>query len=108
MAVDTKHGDRLAEGLARGTGRRRAIARLGILALGGAGFFGRRQSAAAARRRCVDRCTKQCEHNDKFKGCSEQCRGWCDDRSVVHPGGWGRRGGPGLKVRAEPTKPFQG
>jgi hypothetical protein len=78
--MDTMNVDRLARSLAAGATRRRAIATLGALALGGAGFLGRRQSAAADIRRCINRCTEPCEDNDKYEGCAKRCRDWCERR----------------------------
>jgi hypothetical protein len=69
--------DTLAKQLSAGTNRRRALAGLGALALGGASVLGlTRDAAAGDRRRCIDRCVDHGGSDDK-KQRRERCRREC-------------------------------
>ena len=60
LFVGSTRFDSLSKQLATGATRRRAIAGLGALALGGVGVLGLTQDAEAnARRRCIERCVER-------------------------------------------------
>ena len=72
--------DTLAKQLSSGTNRRRALAGLGALALGGVSVLGLTQNAAADEKsRCVERCVDRGGNNDK-KQRRERCRRKCQNR----------------------------
>jgi hypothetical protein len=76
--VDTTKFDSLTKDLGTGTTRRRAIAGLGALALGGAGFLGLARGAAADnRRQCIERCV---DNAPKSKRARDRCRRRCENR----------------------------
>ena len=76
--VDTTKFDSLTKDLATGTTRRRAIAGLGALALGGAGLIGlTRDASAGNRRQCIERCV---ENAPKSKRARDRCRRRCENR----------------------------
>ena len=76
--MDSSQFDSLTKNMANGTTRRRAIAGLGALALGGAGFIGLARGAAAeGRRRCIERCV---DHAPKSKRARDRCRRRCENR----------------------------
>jgi hypothetical protein len=82
--VDTTRFDTLTKNMATGTTRRRAIAGLGALALGGAGIVGLTPDAAADdRRRCIERCNERGGDNGDNKDRRERrdrCRRKCANR----------------------------
>jgi hypothetical protein len=82
--VDTVRFDSLTKDIATGTTRRRTIAGLGALALGGAGLLALTQDAAADdRRRCIERCNaKRGDNasNEDRRDRRDRCRRKCENR----------------------------
>jgi len=79
--VDSTRFDSVSKQLATGTTRRRAIAGLGALALGGVGVLGLTGDAAAnARRRCIERCVDHGGDNQNKRKLRDRCRRRCEDR----------------------------
>ena len=79
--MDSTRFDSLSKQLATGATRRRAIAGLGALALGGVGVLGLTQDAEAnARRRCIERCVERGGDNRNKRKLRERCRRRCEDR----------------------------
>jgi hypothetical protein len=73
--------DSLSKQLAMGATRRRAIAGLGALALGGAGVLGlTRDASADARRECIERCVDRGEDGASLRKLRERCRRRCENR----------------------------
>ena len=71
----------MSKQLATGATRRRAIAGLGAVALGGAGVLGVTQDAAAdKRRRCIERCVDRGDEGVSLRKLRERCRRRCEDR----------------------------
>ena len=80
ISVEQKTFDSLTKQLAAGTNRRRALAGLGALALGGAGVLGLTRDAAADERRdCIERCVER-GGNNQLKDRRERCRRKCKNR----------------------------
>jgi hypothetical protein len=84
--VDSTRFDSVSKQLATGATRRRALAGLGALALGGVtglvlvGQSAAQVSAEDARRRCVERCVDRGGDNRKNRKRRERCRRRCEDR----------------------------
>ena len=79
--MDSTRFDSVSKQLARGATRRRAIAGLGALALGGAGVLGLTQEAAADdRRECIERCVDRGGDGASLRQRRERCRRHCEDR----------------------------
>jgi hypothetical protein len=79
--VDSTRFDSLSKQLATAATRRRAIAGLGALALGGAGVLGLTQDASADdRRRCIERCVERGGDNQNKRKLRDRCRRRCEDR----------------------------
>ena len=79
--MDSTRFDSVSKQLATGTTRRRALAALGALALGGAGVFGLpRDASADDRRRCINRCENHCRDNISNRKCRNRCQRRCEDR----------------------------
>ena len=84
--MDSTRFDSVSKQLATGATRRRTLAGLGALALGGVtglGLVG--QSAAQvstedARRRCIERCVDRGGDNRKNRKRRDRCRRRCEDR----------------------------
>ena len=79
--VDSTRFDSLSKQLATGATRRRAIAGLGALALGGAGILGVTQGASAdERRKCIERCVDHGGDNVSLRKLRDRCRRRCENR----------------------------
>lgn len=84
--MDSTRFDSLSKQLATGATRRRAIAGLGVLALGGAAGLGLMGKSAAqvstedARRRCIERCVDHGGDNQNKRKLRKRCRRRCEDR----------------------------
>lgn len=78
--METTRFDEMTKTLATGATRRRAIATLGALALGGAGIVALTQDAAAdKRRKCLDRCNDKGGNNQERQR-RDRCRRRCEGR----------------------------
>jgi len=83
--MNTTRFESLTKEMATSTTRRRALAGLGALALGGAGVLGRSRVTAAqvsaedARRRCIERCIERGGSNH-LRRRRERCRRRCENR----------------------------
>ena len=79
--MDSMQFDTLSKQLATGATRRRAIAGLGALALGGAGVLGLTREAAADRRReCIERCVDRRGEGASLRLRRERCHRHCENR----------------------------
>jgi hypothetical protein len=79
--VDTTRFDSLSKQLATGATRRRAIAGLGALALGGAGVLGlTREALADDRRKCIERCVDRGDEGVSLRKLRDRCRRRCENR----------------------------
>ena len=79
--MDSMRFDTLNKQLATGATRRRAIAGLGALALGGAGVLGlTREAAADERRQCIERCVDRRGEGASLHLRRDRCRRNCEDR----------------------------
>ena len=79
--MDTIRFDSLSTQLATGATRRRAIAGLGALALGGAGVLGLTQDASADNRReCIERCVDRAGEGATLRKRRQRCRRQCENR----------------------------
>ena len=84
--MSTAQFDSLTKGLAGETTRRRALAGLGALALGGTAVAGLSRAASAQvstedrRRRCINRCEDHCGDNLSNRKCRNRCQRRCEDR----------------------------
>jgi hypothetical protein len=73
--------ERVSKELATGATRRRALAGLGALALGGVGVVGlTRDAAADDRRRCIERCVNHGGDGISLRKLRHRCRRRCEDR----------------------------
>jgi hypothetical protein len=79
--VDSTRFDSLSKQLATGATRRRAIAGLGALALGGAGVLGlTREALADDRRECIERCVDRADEGASLRKLRDRCRRRCENR----------------------------
>jgi hypothetical protein len=83
--METTRFDRLSKAVATGTTRRQALAGVGALVLGSAGFFGVRSPAAAdTRDKCHQRCRQRASRNPNKRNNSDQihdrCHRKCENR----------------------------
>ena len=79
--MDTTRFDSLSKQLATGATRRRAIAGLGALALGGAALLGVTQDASADKRRsCIERCIDRGDEGASLRKLRDRCRRRCENR----------------------------
>jgi hypothetical protein len=79
--VDSTRFDSVSKRLATGATRRRALAGLGALALGGAGVLSlTRDAAADDRRRCIERCVDRAGDGVSLRKLRDRCRRRCEDR----------------------------
>ncbi len=79
--MDRTRFDSLSKQLATGATRRRAIAGLGALALGGAGVLGVTQVASADnRRQCIERCIENGGDGASLRKLRRRCRRRCENR----------------------------
>ena len=79
--MDSMRFDTLSKQLATGATRRRAIAGLGALALGGAGVLGlTREAAADERRQCIERCVDRGDEGVSLRKLRDRCRRRCENR----------------------------
>jgi hypothetical protein len=79
--VDRTRFDSLSKQLATGATRRRAIAGLGALALGGAGVLGMTHVASADnRRQCIERCIDRADEGASLRKLRRRCRRRCENR----------------------------
>ena len=84
--MDSTRFDSLSKQLATGATRRRALAGLGALALGGVAGLGRAGKSAAqvstedARRRCIERCIEHAGDNRNLRKVRNRCRRRCENR----------------------------
>jgi hypothetical protein len=78
--VESHRFDSVSKQLATGATRRRVIAGLGALVLGGTGAVALTQDAAADdRRRCIERCVDRGGKNN-LRQRRERCRRQCENR----------------------------
>ena len=80
--MDSTRFDSVSKQLATGATRRRAIAGLGALALGGAGVLGLVTGDAAVddRRQCIERCVDHGGDDVSLRELRDRCRRRCEDR----------------------------
>ena len=79
--MDSTRFDSLSKQLAAGATRRRAIAGLGALALGGTGVLGLTRNASADDRRdCIERCVDRAEEGASLRKRRDRCRRKCENR----------------------------
>jgi hypothetical protein len=84
--VDSTRFDSMSKQLATGATRRRAIAGLGALAIGGVAGLGLAGKSAAqvstedARRRCIERCIEHAGDNQNLRQVRNRCRRRCENR----------------------------
>lgn len=84
--MDSTRFDNMSKQLATGATRRRAIAGLGALALGGVAGLGLAGKSAAqvstedARRRCIERCIEHAGDNQNVRKVRNRCRRRCENR----------------------------
>ena len=84
--MDSTRFDSVSKQFATGSTRRRALAGLGALALGGAAGLGLVGKSAAqvstedARRRCIERCINHAGDNQNLRKLRRRCRRRCEDR----------------------------
>jgi hypothetical protein len=79
--LDSTRFDSLSKQLATGATRRRAIAGLGALALGGAGVLAMTQDASADKRRdCIERCIDHAGEGASLRKLRDRCRRRCENR----------------------------
>jgi hypothetical protein len=79
--MESRTFDTIAKQLGTSSNRRRAVAGLGAMALGGAGLLGLTRDAAADddRRRCIERCVDR-GGNNNLKDRRDRCRRKCQNR----------------------------
>ena len=84
--MDSTRFDSVSKQFATGATRRRALAGLGALALGGVAGLGLAGNSAAqvstedARRRCIERCINHGGDNVSLRKLRRRCRRRCEDR----------------------------